>query len=171
MLLDVVTFAMPIEQCLDGEAVPEVVHTWPSMIARAPQPDLSGQTPEDAMDVLVQQTAALLGDEEGRAAAWSEMRIAPVGVAVQRCARRRMQWNEPRFSKLGQPDRQHARVEVDFVTVEPHCLGQTHAGHRDQSEQRVVGPSPQPVLWRQRQRRRQQGIDLSVATSIWTRAC
>jgi hypothetical protein len=35
------------------------------------------------MDVLVQQAAALLGDEEGRAAAWPEMRIAPVDVAAQ----------------------------------------------------------------------------------------
>ncbi len=69
LLLDVLTFPMPIEQRPDGEAVPKVVHAWPGMIAGAPQPDLSGQPPEDAMDVLVQQAAALLGDEEGRAAA------------------------------------------------------------------------------------------------------
>ena len=54
LLLDVLTFAMPIEQRPDGEAVPEVVHAWPGTIAGAPQPDLSGQAPEDTMDILVQ---------------------------------------------------------------------------------------------------------------------
>jgi hypothetical protein len=39
------------------------------MITWAPQPDLSGQSPEDAMNVLVQQAASLLGNEEGRTAA------------------------------------------------------------------------------------------------------
>src|SRR3954462_11553319 len=58
------TFAMPIEQRSDGEAVPEVVHARPVTIAGAPQPNLSGQAPEDAMDILVQQATALLGDEE-----------------------------------------------------------------------------------------------------------
>ena len=49
--------------------MPEVVHAWPAMIAGVPQPDLSRQAPEDAMDVLVQQAATLLGDEERRTAA------------------------------------------------------------------------------------------------------
>jgi hypothetical protein len=79
-LLNVLTFAMPIEQRPDGEAMPEVVHPWAGTIAGAPQPDLSGQAPEDAMNVLVQQAAALLGDEEGPTAAWTKMRIAPVGL-------------------------------------------------------------------------------------------
>ena len=47
----------------------EVVHSWPGMITWAPQPDLSGQSPEDAVNVLVQQAAALFGDEEVRTAA------------------------------------------------------------------------------------------------------
>ena len=42
----------------------EVVHAGASMIARAPQTNLAGQTPKDTMNVLVQQTAALLSDEE-----------------------------------------------------------------------------------------------------------
>ena len=48
--------------------MPEVVHAWPGLIADTPQPNLSGQAPEDPMNVLVQQAAALLGDKEGRAA-------------------------------------------------------------------------------------------------------
>jgi hypothetical protein len=39
------------------------------MIAWAPQPDLSGQSPEDAMNVLVQQAASLLGNKEGQTSA------------------------------------------------------------------------------------------------------
>ena len=73
LLLDVLTFAIPNEQRPDGEAVPEVVHAWPGTIAGAPEPDLSGQAPEDAMNILVQQAAALLSDEEGQAAARPKM--------------------------------------------------------------------------------------------------
>ena len=69
LLLDVLAFAMPVEQRPDGEAMTEVVHAWPGMITWAPQPDLSGQAPEDAMDVLVQQAASLFGNEERRTAA------------------------------------------------------------------------------------------------------
>ena len=39
--------------------------------------------PEDPVDVLVQQSAAALGDEEVWTAAQSEMNIAPFGVAAQ----------------------------------------------------------------------------------------
>src|SRR5207253_6730637 len=42
----------------------------------------------------------------------------------------------------------------------------THARHRDQPEQIMVGPSAQPVFRRQSQRRRQQHIDLRVAVDI-----
>ena len=69
LLLNVLAFAIPVEQRPDGEAMTEVVHAWPGMITWAPQPDLSGQSPEDAMNVLVQQAASLLGNEEGRTAA------------------------------------------------------------------------------------------------------
>jgi hypothetical protein len=39
------------------------------MIAWAPQSDLSGQSQEDAVNILVQQAASLLGNEEGQTAA------------------------------------------------------------------------------------------------------
>jgi hypothetical protein len=69
LLLNVLAFAIPVEQRPDSEAMTEVVHAWPGTISWAPQPDLSGQLPEDAMNVLVQQAASLLGNEEGRTAA------------------------------------------------------------------------------------------------------
>ena len=65
LLLDVFAFAIPVEQRPDGEAMTKVVYARPGIITWAPQPDLSGQSPEDAMNVLVQQTATLLGNEEG----------------------------------------------------------------------------------------------------------
>jgi hypothetical protein len=49
--------------------MPKIVHARPGMTAAAPQPDLSGQGPEDTMNVLVQQATAPLGDEERGAAA------------------------------------------------------------------------------------------------------
>ena len=55
------------------------------MIARPPEADLAGQAPEDPMDILVQQPAAALGDEEMRAAVCPEMSLPSLGVAVQRC--------------------------------------------------------------------------------------
>jgi hypothetical protein len=69
LLLDVLAVTIPVKQCPDGESVTEVVHAWPGTITWAPQPDLSGQSPEDAINVLVQQAASLFGNEEGRATA------------------------------------------------------------------------------------------------------
>ena len=87
----------------------------------------------------MQQSITALSDEEVDAAARSEMCVAPVGVAAERRAGRRMQRQEARLAELGQPDRQHAGLQVDVVTLEADRLGQTHACHRDQSEQCVVG--------------------------------
>lgn len=53
LLLDVFALAIPVEPRPDGEAMTEVVHAWPGTITWAPQPDLSGQSPEDAMNVLM----------------------------------------------------------------------------------------------------------------------
>ena len=47
LLLYLLALAMPLEQRPDGEAVPEVVHARPGMIAGTSQPDLSGQAPEE----------------------------------------------------------------------------------------------------------------------------
>ena len=44
--------------------MPEVVHARPRMIARTPQTDLTRQTPEDAVDVLMQQWSTALRNEE-----------------------------------------------------------------------------------------------------------
>jgi hypothetical protein len=128
----------------------EVVHARSGTIARAAQTDLAGQAPEDAVDVLMQQSTTALRDEEVCAAARSKMRIAPFGVAAECRAGRQMQRHEAQFAELGQPDRQHARLQVDVVTLEADRLGQTHARHRDQPEQIVVGPSAQSVFWRTR---------------------
>lgn len=69
LLLDVIAFAIPIEQRPEGEAMTGDVHAWPGTITWALPPDLSGQSPEDAMNVLVKQAASLFGNDEGRATA------------------------------------------------------------------------------------------------------
>jgi hypothetical protein len=165
-LLDVHTLLIPAEQGPDCEAMPEVVHARSGAITKAPQTDLAGQAPEDTVDVLMQQSTTALGDEEVCAAARSEMCAAPVGVAAERRAGCRMQRHEARLAELGQPDRQQAGLQVDVVTLEADRLGQTHARHRDQPEQIMIGPSAQPVFWRQSQRRCQQRIDLRVTVDI-----
>jgi hypothetical protein len=45
-----------------------------------------------------------------------------------------MQRHEVRLAELGQPNRQHAGLQVDVATLEADRLGQTHACHRDQPE-------------------------------------
>src|SRR5438445_808658 len=76
--LDIRPHAIPAEERPDREPVPEVMHARPGVIPRAAQASLTGQPPEDPVDVLVQQSTAALGDEEVRAAARAEMSIAPL---------------------------------------------------------------------------------------------
>jgi hypothetical protein len=44
--------------------MPEIVHARSRMITRAAQTDLTRQTPEDAVYILMQQWTALLRNEE-----------------------------------------------------------------------------------------------------------
>jgi hypothetical protein len=113
------------------------------MIARLSQTNLTRQAPEDAMNVLMQQRATAFRDEEVRAPLRGQMGVAQLGVVAQHGAGRRMQGHEPRLPKLGQSNRQHVGVQVDIVTLEVDCLGQTHARHRYDSEQAVVCPAAQ----------------------------
>jgi hypothetical protein len=74
---DIHPFAMPRQERSNGEAMPEVMHAGARVIARTPEADLAGQVPEDPMDILVQQPAAALGDEEMRAAVLARWRAKP----------------------------------------------------------------------------------------------
>ena len=80
--------------------MPEVVYARPAVIGWAAQPNLPRQSPEDPVDVLMQQSATALGDEEVRTVARSEVSIAPFGVAAESHAGRRMQGREARLAKL-----------------------------------------------------------------------
>jgi hypothetical protein len=68
-LFDVFAVTIPVKQRPYGEAMPEVVYARPGTIAVTAQSDLSGHAPKDTANVLRQQAAAPLADEEGRAAA------------------------------------------------------------------------------------------------------
>ena len=77
-----------------------------------------------------------------------------------------MQGREAGLAELGQAKREHASRKVDVAVLQAHRLGQAHAGHSDQPEQSVIGPSAKPILRRQGQRRREQRIDLGVAVHV-----
>src|SRR5262249_38073921 len=53
LLLDFRAFAIPADQRADCKGMPQVVHARPLTIARAPQTDLAGQTPENRVNVLL----------------------------------------------------------------------------------------------------------------------
>ncbi|WGD51047.1 hypothetical protein QA641_36690 [Bradyrhizobium sp. CB1650] len=60
----------------------EVVDTWSGTITWAPQPDLSVQSPEDAMNVLLQQAASLFGNEERSSRSGFGHRVGPMGAVA-----------------------------------------------------------------------------------------
>jgi len=98
---DIGPIAIPAEECPDREPMPEIMHARPRMIAWAAQASLPRQSPEDPVNILVQQPAASLGNEEMRAATRSKVSGTPVGIAAQDPARRRMQGNEARLAEFG----------------------------------------------------------------------
>jgi hypothetical protein len=61
----------------------EVMHARSGVIILAAQTNLARQSPEDPMNILVQQSAAALRDEEVRTAARSKMSIALHGVGAE----------------------------------------------------------------------------------------
>lgn len=145
MPFDIDPPAIPAEKRPDGEAVPEVVHARPGVIARTSQPDLARQAPEDTMNILMQQSTTALGDKEVRATARSQMSITPLGVAEQGLTGRRVQGHEARLAELALSNRQHALVEVDVAALQADRFGQAQTRHRDQPEQAIVGPPAQAV--------------------------
>jgi len=71
--------------------MPKVVHARPRTIASASQADLAGQAPENTVNALHHQSTTSRCYKEMWAAAQSEMAVAPLSIAAERCARRRMQ--------------------------------------------------------------------------------
>jgi len=65
-LFDIDPFAIPAEKRPDSEAMPEVMYARSGVIARRSQADLARQAPENAMNILVQQSTAALGHKEVR---------------------------------------------------------------------------------------------------------
>lgn len=62
--LDIFAGTIPVDQGLDGETLAQVMNPWTVALPLLPKADLSRQLPEDAVHILVQQSAALLGDKE-----------------------------------------------------------------------------------------------------------
>ena len=107
--LDVDPLAIPTEERADREPMPEVVYARPAVIGWAAQPNLPRQSPEDPVDVLMQQSAAALGDEEVRTVARSEVSIAPFRRSCESHAGCRMQGYKARLAELGLSNRAEHR--------------------------------------------------------------
>ena len=113
-----------------GEAVAEVVHARPGMIAGTPS-DL-GTSAEDMVDLLVQQSSAALRDEEVWAVARPEMRT-PLGVAMSAVWVVGCKGTRRDLPNLVNRAVSNARLQVDIVTFKADRFGQK-VRHRDQPE-------------------------------------
>lgn len=112
------------------------------------------------MNILVQQSTAALGHKEVQTAVRPKMSITPFGVTEQGFAGCLMQGQKARLAELALSYRQYAIVEVDVAALQPDRFGQTHACHRDQPEQIMIGPTPQSVCrWQGQRRRRQETLN------------
>ena len=112
----------------------KIVYARTSVIAGVSQTDLPGQSPENTINILVQQSTAAFRHKEVRAAARSKMGITLFDVSEQRFAGCPMQGHEARFAELALPDRQDAFIEIHVAALKSDRLGQPHACHCDQPE-------------------------------------
>src|SRR5262249_50466814 len=149
--------------------MPEVVNARPGAIASAPQTDLARQAPENTVHIRLQQSTASLRDKEIRAAARSEMTVAPFRVAAEHFTGRRMQGQKARLSELSLSNRQHTLLEINITALQAHRLGEAHTRYHNKPEQMVIGPTAQSVSWGQGERRRQQRVDLAIIIDIGLR--
>jgi hypothetical protein len=71
--LDVGAGAIPTQQCVHRETVPQIVQAWPSSIVRTTQAHLTRQLGERLLDDVDGQPAAVVADEKaGRHRPWQE---------------------------------------------------------------------------------------------------
>ena len=69
--------------------------------------------------------------------------VTALPIAPQRGHGRRVQEQPPRLAELRIQNNQRRGIEVDVVVVEAACFALAHAGHGEQSDQRLPGRRPQ----------------------------
>ncbi|MGY3412999.1 hypothetical protein ACVWZV_009165 [Bradyrhizobium sp. GM5.1] len=126
----------------------QVMNAGAVALALPPKSDLPRKPPEDAMHVLMQQTATLFGHEETGAPRRSKMRIPARRIVSEHGDRRGVKRDQPRLAELALADGEHALVEIEVIAAQVERFGMAKPCHRDQPEQAMIGPAAQSVHWR-----------------------
>jgi hypothetical protein len=144
----------------------KIVKTGAGVVRRSPEADQSGQLPENPMNVLDQQAATVLGDEEIRAASPVGLFVPARRIPQQHLPGRGMHRHEARLAELRVADDEDALPQIDVIPAHPEGFADAQPGHGEKPEQAMEGPSAQSVDGRQVQRRGQQPLDLLIGVEV-----
>ncbi len=156
-----------IEECADGEAVPEVMEPRPTGGRARRQAGAPHQAMEGPLDIRVQQPRAGRGDEHRRRPRRRARPVTASHVGLQRVDRARIDRHLARFSKFGQANRQHVIGGIDIATVEREGFPDSHASDRQESEQRAIGGDA--MRRAQRPRRGDERAQLVIGVEVGSR--
>jgi hypothetical protein len=67
-----------------------------------------------------------------------------------------MDWDQPGFAKLRAPNRQHGICQVYITQAQRKNFTQTHTAYSQQTQQNVICPFAERIVWRQTQAHVQQ---------------
>ena len=131
-LLDVGTLPVPLQKASTSERVTEIVDARASSDRRVGRDDIVEQSPHHPMHRPIRERLPGLGHEEcGCSCRRRYDRVAAYDVASKLDSRGRMQRDEPRFTELGPPDREHASLQVGVRAPEPKRFGDPEARTRE----------------------------------------
>jgi len=135
--LDVEPGAVPIQQCVHGEAMAQVVEARPA----GPGAEAGGadQAQEGEVDVLVVKTGAGSGDEEARAARGAEGAISEPTVRGQRGARGGMERHQAGLAEFGVADPQDTGDGITVRLIQCEGFADPEPGGGQQAEEGAVG--------------------------------
>lgn len=163
---DILAGPVPGQQRLHGEAMAKIVKTRAGVVRRSPETDPTGKLPEDPMNVLDQQAATVLGDEEIRAASPIGLVVPARRIPPQHLPGRGMHRHEARLAELRVSDGEDALPQIDVIPPYPEGFADAQSGNGQKPKQAMEGPSPQSGDGRQVQRRGQQPLDLLIGVEV-----
>jgi hypothetical protein len=100
------------------------------------------------MNILHQQLAATLGDEEVWARAAARMFVSSSRIASEHVPGGRMQWNKTRLSEFRIANGEDALLQINVLSLQCKRFAYAQAGHCESAKETVVGPPPQSVRGR-----------------------
>jgi hypothetical protein len=140
--LDINVAAIPVEQGLDRERVPQVVQPRGRGRVRA-DTHFVDEAPERLRHDGVAEPVARQRHEEAGLLRQRLQFVSHLGVLGERLQHVGMDGNESRLAELRLPDEQHRPLPVDVAAVELDRLTDPQAGRREQPDQRLVSRRPQ----------------------------